>query len=121
MKIDYFHGAGAGSGSNLFERELLRIRQFQERKVFRRRANENEVVVLGVIQGKEAAALDADWLMKSSKNIIKSMYRQHFAHPGVMIEDHRAGILGSIVVAHANVGASDKGGVAEDDPRFLRP
>src|SRR5712672_1075844 len=121
MKIYNLHGASTRPGSNLFEGELLRVRQFEEREVFRRRADEDEVVVLGVVQGKQAAALDANLLMKFSKNTIKSVHRQHFADSGIVIEDRRAGIPGAIVIAHANVRASNKGGVTENDPWLLRP
>src|SRR6266446_10304415 len=58
--------------------------------------------------------------MKPLKNTIQSVHRQHFADSRVVIQDHRAGILGTIVVAHANVGPADEGRVTEDDPRLLR-
>src|SRR5436309_12781879 len=89
--------------------------------MFRRRANEDEIVVLGVIERKQATALDANLLMKFCENSIESVHRQHFADSGVMIRDHGPGIPGTIVVAHANVRPADEGGVAEDDPRLLRP
>ncbi|PYU54536.1 MAG: hypothetical protein DMG55_31180 [Acidobacteria bacterium] len=57
--------------------------------------------------------------MKSSKNAIESVHRQHFADSGIVIQDRRAGIFGMIVVAHANVRPTDKGCITEDDPRFL--
>ena len=59
-------------------------------------------------------------LMKSSENAVESVHRKHFADSGIVIQDRRAGILGSIVVAHANVRPADKGCVTEDDPRLLR-
>src|SRR5467141_4551004 len=58
--------------------------------------------------------------MKSSENAVESVHRQHFADSGIVIQDRRAGILGTIVVAHANIGTTDKGCVTEDDPRLLR-
>src|SRR6266566_1961229 len=120
MKIDDLHGARAGPGSDLLEGEFLSGGQLQEGQIFRRRANEDEVVVLGVIQRKQATALDTNLLMKFAENAIESVNGQDFADSGVVIQDHRAGILGAIVVAHANVGPADEGGVAEDHPRFLR-
>src|SRR6267143_3098668 len=59
--------------------------------------------------------------MKLSENAIESVYRQHFADSGVVIRDYRAGIPGTIEVAHASVRPADEGCVAEDDPRLLRP
>src|SRR5258707_5654969 len=48
-------------------------------------------------------------------------HRQHFTDSGVVIQDHRPGILGTIVITHANVWPADEGRVAEDDPRLLGP
>src|ERR1700687_6482110 len=67
MKIDDFHGARARPRSDLFECEFLGVWQLQERQIFRRRANEDEIVVFCVIQGKPATAFDANLLMKSSE------------------------------------------------------
>src|SRR6266481_1852379 len=64
--------------------------------------------------------LEADLLMEFFEDTIESVHGQHFADSGVMIQNHGAGILGTIVVAHANVRPADKGRVTEDDPRFLR-
>src|ERR1700731_1007137 len=121
MKIDDLHGAHARPRSDLPEVEFLDIWQLQEGQIFRRRANEDEIVVFCVIQGKQAAALDANLLMKLPENIIQRVYRQHFADSSVVIQDHRAGIPGTIVIAHASVRPADEGSVTEDDPRLLRP
>src|SRR5258708_3286990 len=119
MKIHDLHGAHAWSRSNLFEGEFLSGWQLQEGEIFRRRANEDEVVVFGVVQGKQAAGVDGNLLMKFSKNVIQGMHRQHLTDSGVEVRDYRAGILSTIVVAHANVRPADEGCVAEDDPRLL--
>src|SRR5947209_18392094 len=98
MRVDDFHRAHAATRSDLFEDEFLRIWQLQEGQVFRRRPNENEVVVLGIVQGKQTTALDANLLMKLSENTIESVNGQHFTDPRVMIQDRRAGILCAIVI-----------------------
>src|SRR6267378_859955 len=121
MKIDNFHSARAPPGSDLFECEFLGAWQLQERQIFRRRANEDEIVVFCVIQGKQATALDANLLMKSSENVIEGVHRQHFSDSGVVIQDHCAGIPGTVVVAHTNERPADEGRVTEDDPGLLRP
>src|SRR5258708_17072420 len=109
MKIDDLHGAHKRPGSNLLEDKFLRVRQLQEGQIFRRRADEDEIVVFCVIQGKQAAALYANLLMELSENIIESVYRQHFADSGVVIRDYRAGIPSTIEVAHASVRPADEG------------
>src|ERR1051325_2679351 len=120
MRVDDFHSAHAATRSDLFEDEFLSIWQLQKGQVFRRRANENEIVVLGIVQGKQTTALDANLLMKFSENTIESVNGQHFADSRVMIKDRRAGVLGAIVIAHADVWSAYKSGVAEDNPRLLR-
>src|SRR5258707_12354414 len=120
MEINDLHGASAGHRSDLFEDECLGGGQLQNGEIFGRRANEDEIVVFGVVQGKQAAALDANLLAKSSENAIEGVHRKHFTDSGVMIQDHRAGILGTIVIAHASVGPADESCVAEDDPWLLR-
>src|SRR5260370_16332988 len=121
MKIDDLHGAHKRPGSNLLEDKFLRVGQLQERQILRRRANEDEIVVFGVIQGKQATALDANLLMKFSENIIEGVHRQHFAHSGVMIRNPPAGILGSIVLIHPNLRPAGKGLLLEGYPRISSP
>src|SRR5260370_6563890 len=120
MRIDDLHGAHAGPRSNLLEGEFFRVRQLQEGQVFRRGPHEDEIVVFGVIQGKQATPLDTNLLVKLPENTIEGVNRQHFADSGVMIQNRGAGIPGAIVVAHANVRPANKGRVTEDDPWLLR-
>jgi len=54
-------------------------------------------------------------LVKLSENAIEGVNCQHFADSGVVVQNHGAGILGTIVIAHANVRPADEGGVTEDD------
>src|SRR5713226_3204893 len=120
MRIDDLHGAHARPRSNLLEGEFFRVRQLQEGQVFRRGPHEDEIVVFGVIQGKQATPLDTNLLVKLPENTIEGVNRQHFADSGVMIQNRGAGIPGAIVVAHANVRPANKGRVTEDDPWLLR-
>src|ERR1700724_3212901 len=68
MKINNFHGAGAWSRGELLKDEFLGVGEFQKREVLRRRTNEDEIVVLGIVEGKQASALDANWLMKTGQD-----------------------------------------------------
>jgi len=103
-----------GARSNLLEGEFFRVRQLQEGQVFRRGPHEDEIVVFGVIQGKQAAPLDTNLLVKLPENTIEGVNRQHFANSGVMIQNRGAGIPGTIVIAHANVRPAQSC-VTEDD------
>src|ERR1051325_8065968 len=120
MRVDDFHSAHAATRSDLFEDEFLGIWQLQKGQVFRRRANENEIVVLGIVQGKQTTALDANLLMKFSENSIESVNGQHFADSRVMIKDRRAGVLGAIVIANADVWSASQSGLAQVNPRRRR-
>src|SRR5258705_9457053 len=121
MKIDNFHSARARPRSDPFECECLGVWQLQERQIFRRETNEDEIVVFCVIQKKQDTALEANLLMKFSENIIEGVLRQHFSDSGVVIQDRCAGIPGTVVVSHANERQAYEGRVAEDDPGLLWP
>src|ERR1700682_2798029 len=109
MKIDDLHGAGARSRGELFEDEFLGVGEFQEREVLRRRTDEDEIVVFGIIEGKQASALDTNWLMKTGQDVIQGMHREHFADSRVVIQDYSAGIPGPIVIAHTGIGPAHEG------------
>src|SRR6516165_11511819 len=74
---------------------------------------------LGVVEGEEAAALDAEMAAEESENLIQSMNGKDFANAGVVVPDGALRIAAGGVIAHAGFGATDEGGVAEDDPRLF--
>ena len=90
--------------------------EFQEGEVLRRRTNEDEIVVFGIVEGKQASAFDTNWLMKTGQDVIQGMNCEHFADSGVVIQDYSAGIPGPIVIAHTDIGPAHKCCIAEDDP-----
>src|SRR5690349_25150111 len=99
MRIDNLHSAHAGPGSDLLKNKLLSVRQLQKRQVLRGRTYEDEIVVLGVVQGKQAAQLDANLLAMLLENIVESVKGQNFAHSRVVVRNHCSVIPGESVLA----------------------
>src|ERR1700694_4463516 len=116
MNIDDFHVAGAWTRGNLLEDKFLSTRNVQERQVFRRRTDKNQVVVLGIVQREEAATLYANALVKRGEDGVQLVDCQHFTYPCVVIQDLRFRIPCRVVIAHALVGPSGKRRIAENHP-----
>ncbi len=121
MNIDDFGVAAANADGDLAKDEFLGAGNVEQGEIFGRRADEDEVVVLGVVERKQAAAFYANFLVEKIEDAIEFVDGEDFADAGVVIEDRLALIAGGVEVAHANVGASGEWGVAEDDPRFSGP
>src|SRR5262249_14885634 len=88
------------TGSDLPENEFRGAWNLEEREIFRWRANKNQIVVFGVIQGKQASPLDAKLLAEFNKDAVQSMHRQDLANSGVVIKNVRVSIARGIVVTH---------------------
>src|SRR5260370_13963470 len=58
--------------------------------------------------------------MKFSENVIQGMHGENFPNAGVVIENVSLSIARSVVIAHPDVRAADKGRIAEDHPGLLR-
>jgi hypothetical protein len=119
MEIDDFGVAAAITVADLAEDEFLGAGDVEEGEIFRGRADEDEVIVFGVVEGEEAATFYAEFLVKEVEDTVEFVDGEDFADAGVVIEDELAFVSGGVVVAHADVGAAGEGGVAEDDPRFF--
>ncbi len=87
MHVNYFHGSRGDARSDFLEHEILRAREFQEREVFGRRTDENEIVVFGIVQGEQASSLDANLLAQLPKDLIQSVHGDHFSDSRVVVED----------------------------------
>src|SRR5579859_7334817 len=110
----------ARAGVESLENKFLRSGNIQEREILRWRADENQVVIFGVIEREQGAALDPNRPIEEPKHQIELVDRQHLSDPGVMIEDEGARIGCGVEVAHPGLGPSYKVAVAEDDPGLLR-
>ena len=121
IQIDDLNLPGARPRSDLLKDKSPGARNFQEREIFRRRSDENQIVVLRVVERKKTSALDADLLLKFPKYAVQSMHGQHFPDPGIVIQGVHLAVASGIVIAHPAVRAAHKGRVAENDPRLLGP
>ena len=109
------------TGGDLLENEFLSAWNFQQRKIFNWRADENQIVVFGVVQRKEASSLEPDAAVKKAENAIEFVNGQNLADAGIVVENIGVAIMRRIAVTHARLGPADKSGVAENDPRLFRP
>src|SRR5439155_24688399 len=100
--------------------KLLRAGYIAQRQIFRRRADKNQIVVLGIIQREQAPTLDPYLPVQRCQNAIKIMHRQHLSHPSVVIENEITRVASCIEVAHARFRTSNESPIAENDPRLLR-
>src|SRR6266436_1192786 len=107
MDVDNGLVAFARSGSHAAENEFLSSRDFQQRQILERRADEDQVIVLCVVEGKQTAALYANLPVQQSENAVQFMDSQNLAHTGVMVQNKAALVLCGVVVAHARFGAAD--------------
>jgi hypothetical protein len=119
MDVEYGQVSLAGTIGHALEDEFVGAGNFQQVEIFRRRADENQVGILGVIEGEETATLHAEIAVQKAEHLIKAVDGNHFADAGVMIPDDVFRIAGGIVIAHAGFGAADERGVAEDNPGFF--
>src|SRR5581483_10193077 len=113
-------GAFVWTGFEPLEDELLTTRKVQEGQVLSRRANEDQIIVAGVVERKKAAALYSDGLVQLIENVIQVVNRQHLANPRVVVEDEFTGIALRVQIAHAGFRAADKCSIAKDYPRRIR-
>src|SRR2546426_4244134 len=100
--------------------KLLRAGYIAQRQIFRRRADKNQIVVLGIIQREQAPTLDPYLPVQRCENAIKIMHRQHFSHSGVMVENQVTRVSRRIEIAHSRFRAPNESPVAKDHPRLLR-
>src|SRR5437588_12526090 len=70
--------------------KLLRAGYIAQRQIFRRRADKNQIVVLGIVQREQATTLDPNLPVQRCEYPIEIMYRQHFSHSGVMVENQES-------------------------------
>src|SRR5207248_11318359 len=76
--------------------KLLRAGYIAQRQIFRRRADKNQIVVLGTVQREQATTLDPNLPAQRCEYPIEIMYRQHFSHSGLMVETQVARVVTSI-------------------------
>src|SRR5947199_374624 len=78
------------------------------------------VVVPGIVQREQATTLDPNLPVQRCEYPIEIMYRQHFSHSGVMVENQVTRVARRIEIAHSRFRAPNESPIAENDPRLLR-
>ena len=90
MNIQYGKISFARAGVKSPENKFLRSRNIEQREIFRGRADENQVVVLGVVQREQGSALNPDRTIEERENMVEFMNGQHLSHAGVVVENESA-------------------------------
>src|SRR2546425_7412738 len=116
MHVHNLQIAFAPAGNHALKNKLLRTWNLQKSEVFRWRADKNQVVVLGVVEGEEAAAFYANPMMEKAEDVIEFVNRQDLTHARVMIQNGVPGVVSRFVIAHPRLGTPDKCRIAEDHP-----
>jgi hypothetical protein len=121
LRVDVENGevAFAGTFGYALEDEFAGSRNFQQVEIFGGRTYENQVGILGVIEGEETAAFHAKIAAQKAEDLIEAVDGDDFADAGVMIPDDVFRIAGGIEITHAGFGAADESGVAKDQPGFF--
>jgi hypothetical protein len=89
---------------------------FQQIEIFGGRAYENQIGILSVVEGEEAAALDTEIAVELAEYLIEAVDSNYFTDSGVMIPDDVFRVVSGIVIPHAGFGTAHERGVAEDHP-----
>ena len=88
MHVDHFHVSRARSGIHSLKNEFLRSWDLQQSQILRRGADEDQIVVPDIIQGKQCPTLHPELAVEEAENPVQFVDRQDLAYPGVMIKDH---------------------------------
>jgi hypothetical protein len=87
VHVDDSQIAHSRPGSQALKYEFLGAWDIAQSEVLSRRTDKNQVVVLHVIQGKQAAALYPQRFVQQFEDMVELVDRQDFSHAGVVVED----------------------------------
>src|SRR5258708_30330047 len=119
MHVNHLHVSLARPGIHSLKNEFLRSRDLQQSQILRRGADEDQIVVPDIIQGKQCPALYPKLAVEQPENAVQFVDRQDLTHSGVMIEDRLTRIGGGIEVTHFRLRTAHKVCVAENYPLRL--
>src|SRR5947209_3318548 len=117
--IDDNEIASSHRGIEPAEHEVLRAWDIQERKIFRRRTDKNQILVLGIVERKQAASFHPQGMFQNRKYLVQFVNTENLAYTGVVVENRPLGIGSSIVVFHARLRAAHELGIAENHPGLV--
>src|SRR5260370_6506210 len=120
MNVDDSDVASPHTRCDLLENKLLGAEDFEGRRVFRWRADQDQIIVFCIVQRKKAASLDAKILVQRAKYLVECMLGQNFADSSVVVQDWRFRVARCIEVAHAGIRPANESRVTENNPRLLR-
>ena len=90
MNVDHRQVALARSGHKTLKDEFAGPGDIQQSQVLGRRSDEDQIVILGVIEREEGAALDPKGTIEQIEDAVELMDSQHFSDASVMVEDECA-------------------------------
>jgi len=120
MPVDDGQLAFVRGGGNPLKSEFLSGGEIEQGEILSGRADEDQVVVLGIVEREQPSAFDMKGAPHQAEGAVQSVHREHLAHAGVVIEDHIPRVAGGIEIAHPRFRAADEDRVAEDHPGIFR-
>src|ERR1035441_9126790 len=99
MHVDYGEIALTRTGIEPPEDEFPGSRNIEQGEILGGRSNEDQIIILGVVEREQRAALDANGAIEQVENAIQLVDGQHFPHASVVIENEGARIGRRIEVA----------------------
>ena len=93
-------------------------RNIAQRKILRRRAYEDEIVVLRIVKRKQTPALYANSFAQLIEYAIQIVHGNHFPYAGVMVQDRLPRIMRRIEISQSGFRSANKCAIAEYDPWF---
>ena len=120
MNVDDREISLARAGVEALEDEIPRSGDVEQGEILGRRTDEDQIIVLGVVQGEKRAALDPQGTVEHFEDMVELVDGEDFSHAGVVIEDEGALVGAGVEVTHAGLRAAHEAAVAEDHPGLLR-
>ncbi len=87
MLVDDGKIALAVAGSDPLKYKFLCVGNVEQRKILRRGAHKDQIIILHVVEREQAATLHQDIPSQCAERLIERVDGQHLAHPGVMVVD----------------------------------
>src|SRR5579884_2380490 len=97
--------------------KLRCARQVAQMNIVARRADEDQIIVLHVIEREQAAALDPEVVIEGGEDAVQFVNGEHFALARKVAGIRLPLVARRIIVAHWLLGTAAEPGVAEDRPR----
>ena len=77
----------ARAGIETLKHKFLSAGDVEQGEVFRGRSDENQIVILGVVEREQGAALHANGTIEKVENMVQLVDGQHLSHAGVVVKN----------------------------------